>query len=118
MLNSRLKTLRGCFKNTSKSLWTDKIPARLLKDSKNVIAPCLTYIFNVSLTSGIFPEDWKKARISPIYKAGNNEDCGNYRPISALSTVPKISLFERAIQLLPLFWHQQIRSYLMWILVW
>lgn len=68
--------------NTSKSFGPDKISARLLKDSKNVIAPCLTYIFNTSLTSGVFPDDWKKARVSPIYKDGSKEDCGNYRPIS------------------------------------
>lgn len=63
--------------NTSKSFGPDKISARLLEDSKNVVAPCLTYIFNTSLTSGVFPDDWKKARVSSIHKDGSKEDCGN-----------------------------------------
>ena len=56
---------------TSKSLGPDKIPARLLKDSCFSIAPFLTQIFNASLASSVFPQDWKIARVSPIYKAGD-----------------------------------------------
>ena len=52
---------------TSKSLEPDKIPARLLKDLRFVIAPYLRLIFNLSLASGIFPQDWKEARVSPIH---------------------------------------------------
>ena len=82
---------------TSKSLGPDKIPARLLKDSCFSIAPFLTQIFNASLASSVFPQDWKIARISPIYKAGDKRDRGNYRPISVLSTVA--GLFEKMIYL-------------------
>ena len=39
---------------------------------------------------GIFPSDWKTARVSPIYKSGERDECGNYRPISVLSTISKI----------------------------
>ena len=52
---------------TSKSLEPDKIPARLLKDLRFVIAPYLRLIFNLSLASGIFPQDWKEARVSHIH---------------------------------------------------
>jgi hypothetical protein len=46
----------------------------------------LTYIYNCSFLSGIFPDDWKLAKVSPIYKSGNKQECGNYRPwISVLS---------------------------------
>lgn len=81
--------------NGSKSCGPDKIPARILKDSNDVITPILTQIFNCSLHSGIFPDDWKKARVSPIYKNGEKEECGNYRPISVLSVVSK--LFEKLV---------------------
>ena len=82
---------------TSKSFGPDKIPARLLKDSCYSIAPFLTKIFNASLTSSVFPQEWKIARVSPIYKAGDKRERGNYRSISVLSVVA--GLFEKIIYL-------------------
>ena len=79
----------------SKSLGPDRVPARLLKDSFFSIAPFPTQIFNASLASSVLPQDWKIARVSPIYKAGDKRDRGNYRPISVLSTVA--GLFKKKI---------------------
>ena len=81
--NNTLKLL--CSLKESKSTGPDKINARLVKDSAEVICPTLTKIFNSSLQQGIFPEDLKNATISPIYKNGNI-----VRPISVLSNVAKI----------------------------
>ena len=47
----------------------DNIPAKVLKITANIIALSLTYIFNVSLESGIYADDWKLAKIIPIYKS-------------------------------------------------
>jgi hypothetical protein len=41
--------------NSSKLTGPDNIPVKLLKDSKETVAPFLAYIFNTSLCSGIFP---------------------------------------------------------------
>ena len=68
----------------SKAAGLDNIPARLLQDSSDVIVSFLANIFNVSITQGVFPDDIKQARISPIFKSGDKEDCGNYRPISVI----------------------------------
>ena len=68
--------------DASKSCGPDMTPGSILKDSSEVTAMYLTYIDNCSLSSGIFPDDWKKARVSPIFKAGDKDECGNYRPIS------------------------------------
>ena len=43
----------------SKASGLDKISERLIKDSAKVIAPSLIIIFNCSLSTGVFPEDWK-----------------------------------------------------------
>ena len=61
----------------------------------NIVAPSLTQIFDKSIHSGIFPADWKLARVSPIFKKGDKTDMNNYRPISVISAVAKI--FEKAI---------------------
>jgi len=48
----------------------------------SAIATILTNIFRTSYESGIVPEDWKKANVSPIYKKGKKSDPANYCPIS------------------------------------
>ena len=75
---------------TTKSMGHDGIPNKLLKDAADIIAPSLTYIFNASIMTGIFPNDFKVAIISPIHKSGCKTHCNNYRPISVLSAVAKI----------------------------
>ena len=48
------------------------------------------YIFNLSLAKGIFPDDLKIARVTPVFKAGNENEVRNYRPISVLPCFSKI----------------------------
>ena len=43
----------------------------------------------------MFPDDWKIARVTPIFKYDNKTDCGNYRRISIISNVAQI--FEKAV---------------------
>ena len=86
--NDTLKLL--CSLKESKSTGLDKINARLVKDSAEVICPTLTKVFNGFLHQGIFPEDLENATISPIYKNGDKSDGTNYRPVSVLSNVAKI----------------------------
>ena len=49
----------------------------------------------MSLNAGIFPDDWKIARVTPIHKFDNKTDCGIYRPISIISNIAQI--FEKAV---------------------
>ena len=49
----------------------DEIPAKLLKASADEIVSPLTYMVNLSITTGSFPTQWKKARIYvPFLKQG------------------------------------------------
>ena len=64
---------------------------KLINICAPVIAPALAHIFNLSLRSGNVPDDFKLARVTPIYKkSGSIDDCGNYRPISVVSHLAKV----------------------------
>ena len=50
----------------------------------------IKHIFYLSLEKGIFPDKLKIARITPIFKSGNEELVNNYRPISVLPCFSKV----------------------------
>ena len=74
----------------SKSVGLDNIPYKLLKIAAEVVAPLLTDIFIQSINTGIFLDEWKEARVSPLCKNGAKNDLSNYRPISVIPIVSKI----------------------------
>ena len=47
-------------------------------------------IFNLSLQKGCFLEELKIGRVSPIVKADDVNELGNYRPTSVILTFSKI----------------------------
>jgi hypothetical protein len=55
-----------------------------VKDSIQFIREPLTFVFNISLYSGTFPNFMKIAKVRPIYKKGEKQEISNYRPISIL----------------------------------
>ena len=42
------------------------------------IADPLVYIINLSISSGIVPDNMKIAKVVPIFKKGNKDDVNNY----------------------------------------
>ena len=70
----------------------DKGTITLVKDATISIAYPLMMIYNASLMNGIFPDVWKLARVTPIYKSGPKTDANYYRLISV------ISLFSRMLE--------------------
>ena len=42
------------------------------------------------METGVFPEDWKEAAVSPILKKGSAELKENYRPVSCLPVASKV----------------------------
>ena len=76
-----------------KSAGPDKIPTAILKDAAEFLCKPITMIFNSYLRLRTFPDRWKIARITPIYKSGAKDDTNNYRPISIMLVLSK--LFEK-----------------------
>jgi hypothetical protein len=50
----------------------------------------ITRLINSSVTSGVLPEAWKQAFITPILKKGDPTKRQNYRPVSCLSVASKV----------------------------
>ena len=68
----------------------DGISSWLLKLIKPVLTKSLTLITNQILTTGIFPDKLKTAKVIPIYKKGDETIFCNYRPISILPVISKV----------------------------
>ena len=79
----------------NKSTGIDNLPPCLLKDAARTISAPLTHLINLSLQTGLFPKDWKLAKIVPIHKSGSHSSFDNYRPISVLPVLSKI--IEKAV---------------------
>jgi hypothetical protein len=73
----------------------DQIPTFIVKDCSAALIEPLTFLFNLSLKSGVFPSRWKFSKITPIFKSGDINITCNYRPIALLSVFSKI--FETAL---------------------
>lgn len=78
-----------------KTAGPDGIPPLFLQQCHKVLSGPLSVLFNLSLHSGCMPTIWKQSFVVPIFKSGDRQDIKNYRPISKLSTIPK--LFEKII---------------------
>ena len=76
--------------NPNKASGPDEISPRLLKELHSEIAPILTHIFQRSLDTGIVPDDWRHAVISPVFKKGQKSKPSNYRPISLTCIASKL----------------------------
>ena len=67
----------------------DRIPARLLKDSADIVVKPVTFIINTSLRTAKVPCDWKSAVI-PLFKKGKADEMDSYPPISTLPVLSKV----------------------------
>ena len=80
-------------KNTNTGL--NSIPVKIFKQLTPLLVPTICMIINISFSKGIFPDVLKIARITPVFKKGDRQACGNYRPIASLPFLSKI--YERAM---------------------
>ena len=88
---------------SSKAAGIDKLPGRFFKDGANILAKPISALCNLSISQGVFPNACKVAKLKLIFKKGKKTDPSNYRSISLLSSISKIS--ERVI-------HEQTNAFL------
>lgn len=88
-----VKTIKKLKNKNSAGL--DEVPITLIKKCCYNIKIPLTFILNICLAEGIFPDRLKWAKVVPIHKKGDEKDMNNYRPIAVLSSFSKV--FEKII---------------------
>lgn len=78
-------------KSPSSSCSLDPVPSWLLKDSLDANLALIMNIINASLSSGLVPDEMKKAVVTPLLKKPGLDVniLQNYRPVSNLSFVSK-----------------------------
>ena len=88
-------TVKECILNSApKSCELDFIPSKLLIECLDSILPSLTDLFHSSFASGIFPQCFKSAFVTPILKKRclDHNDLNNYRPVSNLCSLDTAGL--------------------------
>ena len=73
----------------------DRIPVSIIIDSIDIILPTLTKLFKLIYDQKKIPDQWKMAKIVPIFKKGNKSHIENYRPIANQCSTSKV--FEKLI---------------------
>lgn len=75
---------------TSSANGHDNISAKFLKEFINELAPVINNTINQHISEGSFPDSLKKAKIKPIFKAGQRTSPNNHRPIAVLPNLAKL----------------------------
>ena len=68
----------------------DDIPLLLIKEAVSILSPILCHLCNCSFSSGIFPDLLKIAKVTPVFKQGDECLADNYRPVSVLCVLSRI----------------------------
>ena len=80
--------IKSCKPNHSQDC--DDINMYVLSKVTDQIVKPIVHIFNLSISSGIFPSEMKTAKVIPLFKSGDRLDFSNYRHISLLSQFSKV----------------------------
>ena len=77
--------------NPSKVSPIEFIPPKILKENYDILGFKISNDFNISVKTGTFPNNQKFADVSPILKALDRHIKTNYRPVSILPALSKIT---------------------------
>ena len=76
--------------NKSKASGPNSIPTSVLQLLNKNISIIFSKLFNLSFSTGTFPNILKTSSVMPIYKKGSQMLCHNFRPISLISNISKL----------------------------
>ncbi|XP_059061639.1 uncharacterized protein LOC131854532 [Achroia grisella] len=82
---------------SSNAVGSDSVSRNMILPILDILLPSITLLFNKSLSSGVFPSNWKDAFIIPLPKKNIPTSFADYRPISILPFLSKA--LERLVQL-------------------
>ena len=68
----------------------DNVNNRVLKELSVVLSNPLCDLFNTSMSKSHFPDIWKEANVSPLYKKDDPSLVSNYRPIALLCAIGNV----------------------------
>ena len=68
----------------------DNVPSFIVRDCIYAFIAPLRFLFNLILTTGIYPDIWKTTKLCPILKTGDSSFITNYRPIAILCNFGKL----------------------------
>ena len=72
-----------------------KFEKKIIKLALPYTGNSLAFMFNTSIDTSQFPNSWKVARITPIFKDGDKTEKSKYCPTSVLPIISK--LFEKLV---------------------
>ena len=73
----------------STSSGPDGFPAWFLRLAAPFLSGPLMHLYNISISSGVVPVQWKKAIITPVAKVSQAVSASDYRPISVTSILSR-----------------------------
>ena len=91
VVRQKLEKLRA-----DKASGVDELSPRILTELKDEICHPVTVIMKSSFDTGVVPDDWRTANVTPIFKKGNRNKVENFRPVSLTSQIGK--LFEMIVR--------------------
>ena len=69
----------------NKALGPNSVPMKILKDLKKELSKPLTILINLTFSLGILLNCLKIAKVIPVFKKVDQQECNSYRPTSLLS---------------------------------
>ena len=70
--------------SSKKASGHDGILAKVLKLAQPAVLKPITFLINETIKMSEFPDECKKAMVSPFHKKNSTQDKENYRPVSIL----------------------------------
>ncbi len=92
----------------------DNVPTEMVKTCAEQLSETLAELVNQAFTNNRFPEDMKKAELSPIFKNKDDMIKDNYRPISILaifSNVFETIIAEQLMEYFKLIFNELLCAY-------